>query len=175
VKKFLVIVAMVAAFVAWGETASAQCGNASFFGRSQFNSGGRVYHSAPVYRSASVYHSIPTYNNSGCNSTGCNTGHVVAVQPQYNEGIKRAVVPAPYNDNPAPAPAPVPQKVNQQEDILLPPKKIQPPNPFQEGFPGGVNIEGEYYGRLPSGDYAKISDGTYSRLMGNTAYGSYLK
>ena len=180
-KKFLVIVAAIAVLVAWSDTASAQCNTGGrFFGGNQCGSGhvfgGRVFHSAPFYHSAPVY----SYN-SGCSSSG---GYVIVgqpqPQPQYTEG-KKAVMPEPnylpYKGEYREFPAPAPKKTTQPEELPLPPKKIQPPNPHQEGFPGGagIQIDGESYGRLPNGSYAKISDGTYSRLTGNMAYGSYSK
>lgn len=166
-KKFLVIVAALVALVAWSDTASAQCGTGRF-GRNQCGGqvfSGRVFNPAPVY-STQVY--------SSCNSVGgCSLSNGYVIVGQSDPQPQQYTEPKKGNDV-LPAPAP---KTTQPEELPLPPKKIQPPNPRQEGFPGGagIQINGESYGRLSNGTYAKISDGTYARLTGSTAYGSYSK
>jgi len=179
VKKFLSVMAAIAVLVAWSGTAPAQCGSGRFFsGQNQcengYFGGWRVIHSnySPVY----------SHSSFGSCSSG---GYVTASQPVpqtvpyiENKGTNKAVMPDP-NYQPYKGgnlPAPTPKKTSQPGDLPLPPKKIQPPNPRQDGFPEGtIQIDNQSYGRLLDGTYAKISDGTYSRLKGNTAYGSYSK
>jgi hypothetical protein len=160
VKKFsLMVVALVAVF-AWSGTASAQCGG-RFFGGHRGNGCG-IFHGGGLFHhggSCGTYSCGPTYS-------GCNSGYVVVGQTDYSGGKKVMPSPTfqPYQGTP---------KTN-TEELPLPPKKIQPPNPKQEGFPSASNIlyiNGIPHGRLGDGSYASLSDGTYYRLM--PSYGSY--
>ena len=157
-KKFsLVIVAALVVVAAWSGTASAQCGSGRFFGGR--GNGCGIFHGGGFFRCGPSYTCSPTYYYYP--SSG------VIGQPDYTGGKKVMPSPSfqPYEGTPAPK--------KTTEEPPLPPRKIQPPNPKQDGPPTTsirtIYINGYAYGQLSDGSYAKIADGTYARLSG---YGS---
>ena len=161
-KKFsILMVAAIVAVFAWSSTASAQCGGRFFGGGNRGGCG--------VFHGGGFFHGGYFHGGYSCGSSGC----IVVGQsnpisyPVYDPNKKVMPSPSyqPYEGTP-----------KTTEPQPLPPKKIQPPNPKQEGFPSANNIlyiNGIPHGRLGDGSYASLSDGTYYRLM--PSYGSYQK